>query len=292
VVKSFSNMVCRHQDVNMESLGYNPSDWGQSYGPASRCLPISPDPQTWQKGNRFEYFGIGLGNTGGCFEVGCSEGNEAIRVKFPNGKEAECREGEYIEASSMDSLIMQGKIGPCPPPSDFCRTVGCPNDCSANGDCANGKCQCYLGYYGAECSDRQDPDPALPSSPTAATTTTAIEENESGQGLDATSDSQVAKPMSVKETTSSGGLPMKAIVISAIVFVGLLVLALSAWLALRARRRSRPQFQRMQSSAPSQCPPVTAPTPASPGLTESADLDGGVSGVKAFQILYGSDIKV
>ena len=46
----------------------------------------------------------------------------------------------YHELCSKDSVSVPGK---------------CPNTCSFNGDCVDGKCFCFLGYHGHDCSKRE-----------------------------------------------------------------------------------------------------------------------------------------
>lgn len=46
----------------------------------------------------------------------------------------------YHELCSKDSVSVSGK---------------CPNTCNFNGDCVDGKCFCFLGYHGHDCSKRE-----------------------------------------------------------------------------------------------------------------------------------------
>lgn len=46
----------------------------------------------------------------------------------------------YHELCSKDSVSVPGK---------------CPNTCNFNGDCVDGKCFCFLGYHGHDCSERE-----------------------------------------------------------------------------------------------------------------------------------------
>merc|ERR1719443_2201454 len=67
--------------------------------------------------------------------------------------EAECPEGGYLEASSLNPRLRQGKIGPCPPPKDICPGLACEEDCGGRGDCAaGGECRCFLGHGGPACA--------------------------------------------------------------------------------------------------------------------------------------------
>lgn len=46
----------------------------------------------------------------------------------------------YHELCSKDSVSVPGK---------------CPNTCNFNGDCVDGKCFCFLGFHGHDCSKRE-----------------------------------------------------------------------------------------------------------------------------------------
>jgi len=49
----------------------------------------------------------------------------------------------------------------CPAYHELCNTDPvavsgqCPNSCNFNGDCVDGKCQCFLGFHGNDCSRRE-----------------------------------------------------------------------------------------------------------------------------------------
>ena len=63
----------------------------------------------------------------------------------------ECPPGGIVEVADNngESLV---RIGPCPDPSEICPSLACPADCSTNGRCLDGECQCFLGYIGEDCS--------------------------------------------------------------------------------------------------------------------------------------------
>ena len=52
----------------------------------------------------------------------------------------------YHELCSKDLVSVPGK---------------CPNTCNFNGDCVNGRCFCFLGYHGHDCSKRERLVPGL-----------------------------------------------------------------------------------------------------------------------------------
>lgn len=55
----------------------------------------------------------------------------------------------------------------CPAYHELCSSVPvsvfgqCPNSCNFNGDCVDGKCRCFLGFHGHDCSSRKRLDPSL-----------------------------------------------------------------------------------------------------------------------------------
>ena len=48
IVTPFANTQCRDVGVSETTLGFDPKRWGQHYGRFGRCLPIAPEPATWQ----------------------------------------------------------------------------------------------------------------------------------------------------------------------------------------------------------------------------------------------------
>lgn len=46
----------------------------------------------------------------------------------------------------------EGGLLQCPIAADFCRFSGCPDDCSALGDCYEGTCFCFPGFSGPSCN--------------------------------------------------------------------------------------------------------------------------------------------
>ena len=63
----------------------------------------------------------------------------------------ECPAGGFLEIADIsgEGLV---RIGPCPESSEICPSLSCPADCSTNGRCLDGECQCFLGYAGEDCS--------------------------------------------------------------------------------------------------------------------------------------------
>ena len=48
IVTPFANTQCRDVGVSETTLGFDSKRWGQHYGRFGRCLPIAPEPATWQ----------------------------------------------------------------------------------------------------------------------------------------------------------------------------------------------------------------------------------------------------
>ncbi|WZN63138.1 leishmanolysin-like zinc metallopeptidase [Chloropicon roscoffensis] len=287
-VQTFDNMRCREPSQGEGSLGYDPLKWGQSYGPGSRCLPISSDPAAWQRGNAFAYEIMDIGGGGGCFNVRCDGGGTRVMVSMGGEAEAECPEGGYLEASSLNPRLRQGKIGPCPPPKDICPGLACEEDCGGRGDCAaGGECRCFLGHGGPACA-LDVPDDFLPP------TTVRSQQPEA----EAASVSASEAPAAV----DSPKVPWMVVAVGSIVVVGIIVIAVVVTMLVRRRRSGRGARDYRRASAASgrrlvsemAAGPALAAQPAKqePGLLESKDLDGGVVGVKAHTLLYGSDIRI
>merc|ERR1712072_26189 len=206
--------------------------------------------------------------------------------------------GGYVDASSLDSRFRQGKDRSLSSLDHFCSSLGCPGDCSVNGDCDNGKCFCYLGSNGKACESRGIPANSLNS----VENPSIVIPSNTGMGLDALSNS--SQNMSALATTEveveAKAIPLKAIVISAIVGVGLVAGAATV-LVLYWRRRSHGPNSKSarrrysKESAMVQTQRQQAPPPSSSGHDvglKTADLDGGLSGVKHMNLLYGNDIQL
>ena len=61
---------------------------------------------------------------------------------------------DYFHAHALGELI-------CPAYHELCNvnpapvSGQCPNSCRFNGDCIDGRCQCFLGFEGHDCSQRK-----------------------------------------------------------------------------------------------------------------------------------------
>eukprot|EP00951_Prasinocladus_malaysianus_P005624 scaffold39670_cov46-Prasinocladus_malaysianus.AAC.1 len=141
-----------------------------SNGHFSRCMEVRLlfMPHQQQSGYPVHYYGWEAESQPGdtsniypasvCVKMTCEGGGLHLVI----GSQATlCPPGGYLEvaedqASGQASIL---RIGPCPEPGEICPSLSCPEDCSTNGRCLDGKCQCFLGYTGADCSKARKPDP-------------------------------------------------------------------------------------------------------------------------------------
>jgi hypothetical protein len=68
------------------------------------------------------------------------------------GTRAEGPPGGRLDLPSLGVGILEGVIEPCPQPGNICPFLGCENDCSGNGVCVAGACQCYVDWQGSSCA--------------------------------------------------------------------------------------------------------------------------------------------
>ncbi|XP_023545765.1 leishmanolysin homolog [Cucurbita pepo subsp. pepo] len=121
---------------------------GEVRGSNSRCMASSLVRTGFVRGSMTQ------GN--GCYQHRCINNSLEVAVdgmwkvcpeagglvQFP-GFNGELLCPAYHELCSKDSVSVPGK---------------CPNTCSFNGDCVDGKCFCFLGYHGHDCSKRSCPN--------------------------------------------------------------------------------------------------------------------------------------
>eukprot|EP00215_Chloropicon_roscoffensis_P000874 CAMPEP_0198461880 /NCGR_PEP_ID=MMETSP1456-20131121/507_1 /TAXON_ID=1461544 ORGANISM="Unidentified sp., Strain RCC1871" /NCGR_SAMPLE_ID=MMETSP1456 /ASSEMBLY_ACC=CAM_ASM_001119 /LENGTH=685 /DNA_ID=CAMNT_0044186987 /DNA_START=89 /DNA_END=2149 /DNA_ORIENTATION=+ len=286
-VQTFDNMRCREPSQGEGSLGYDPLKWGQSYGPGSRCLPISSDPAAWQRGNAFAYEIMDIGGGGGCFNVRCDGGGTRVMVSMGGEAEAECPEGGYLEASSLNPRLRQGKIGPCPPPKDIARALHARRTAGEEGTAPPAG--------SAVASSGTAPRPAHWTSLTTSFPPPQFGANAGGGGGLGLCQRGPRRGRLAQGALDGGGRGLH-----------------------RRRRDHRDRGGGDDASAEEEeraggkglpegsaasgrrlvsemaAGPALAAQPAKqePGLLESKDLDGGVVGVKAHTLLYGSDIRI
>jgi len=133
--------TCRTmQPINTQSDCLNPDvqpEYAfQSHGEFSRC--IEGDSQV-----------PGVNVDGGtCMRMVCEKQKLYLIV---SSQTVECPPGRYLDVTAEDGVSVV-RVGPCPRPSDICPELSCPKDCSSNGRCIDGTCQCFLGYNGEDCS--------------------------------------------------------------------------------------------------------------------------------------------
>ncbi|XP_022951479.1 leishmanolysin-like [Cucurbita moschata] len=121
---------------------------GEVRGSNSRCMASSLVRTGFVRGSMTQ------GN--GCYQHRCINNSLEVAVdgmwklcpqaggpvQFP-GFNGELVCPAYHELCSKDLVSVPGK---------------CPNTCNFNGDCVNGKCFCFLGYHGHDCSKRSCPN--------------------------------------------------------------------------------------------------------------------------------------
>jgi len=86
---------------------------------------------------------------GACLRGACINGEYHIVI---GGGSFRCPPGGYLDIAQSTREGALLRIGPCPPSEEICPSLSCPADCSTNGRCIDGACQCFLGYTGWDCS--------------------------------------------------------------------------------------------------------------------------------------------
>ena len=86
-----------------------------------------------------------------CFKYSCSGSGVNTRLQVHVGSKT-------LTCSRKGSLSVSGYKGHinCPNPQEFCSTIGrkhCPRGCMGRGQCVNGTCKCYKGYFGKDCAN-------------------------------------------------------------------------------------------------------------------------------------------
>ncbi|CAG9465497.1 unnamed protein product [Pedinophyceae sp. YPF-701] len=205
-------------ELRQGSLG----DLGMHYGAYSRCLPLQPGGIR-RRGSRYT-------ERAGCFRTSCSGGQ--LMVSVGGSAPFACPAGETVDLA--DVSIFEGTIGPCPDSSTICPSLSCPDDCSGNGQCIAGKCECYLGHRGSNCAAVDSTSLNVVSQGAASTGTAFSGDGASGEGLN---DSTVT--LAVVVGSSVLGAASIGVVIAA--FVYLRKLKRDEEKAKQARREERAQ---------------------------------------------------
>eukprot|EP00892_Ulva_mutabilis_P007549 jgi/Ulvmu1/5166/UM021_0183.1 len=156
--------------LQAEMLTFTESEgnYGKYLGPGSRCIMQSPG---------FSRNGFASNSkrpSGGCYHTRCKgeEGSRQLYVRFEGPDlDVACPSGSYVDLSLVKGLdyLPGSQLGPCPDNSLMCgrgdleqgwRECG-ESDCSANGDCLQGRCHCHIGFVGPFCDQticRSDED--------------------------------------------------------------------------------------------------------------------------------------
>ncbi|XP_030950409.1 uncharacterized protein LOC126712181 [Quercus robur] len=120
---------------------------GEVRGGNSRCMASSLVRTGFVRGTMTQ------GN--GCYQHRCSNNSLEVAV---DGMWKVCPEA----GGPIQFLGFNGELI-CPAYHELCSTgpvVGsghCPNSCTFNGDCVDGRCHCFLGFHGHDCSQRTCP---------------------------------------------------------------------------------------------------------------------------------------
>ncbi|WOK99198.1 leishmanolysin-like peptidase [Canna indica] len=119
---------------------------GEVRGINSRCMASSLVRTGFVRGST-------QGN--GCYQHRCIDNTLEVAV---DGIWKVCPQvGGPIQFPGFHGELM------CPAYHELCNNVSvpgigqCPNFCSFNGDCVDGKCHCFLGFHGDDCSKRSCP---------------------------------------------------------------------------------------------------------------------------------------
>mmetsp|Transcript_18566 Transcript_18566/g.57658 ORF Transcript_18566/g.57658 Transcript_18566/m.57658 type:complete len:567 (-) Transcript_18566:69-1769(-) len=159
--------------------------WGASYGEGAACVPVD-DAITWERvGGSIGLDGVPANDAQGgfvytreagqatCMDVRCNDEGTELTVVIGND-EHPCPEGEYVEMADIGAAFSNGRIGPCPAPTEVCERVSCGAGkgdafCGSDEDAghcgAGGECACFLGHAGARCTETlcfRDPYPGAP----------------------------------------------------------------------------------------------------------------------------------
>jgi hypothetical protein len=142
---AISNGDCRLSS-NMNSSN---NLFDETYGTNSMCFGGTLTKNTYPQ------FFDNTSPRGMCFSYNCStagDGWYSLSMKIGN-QTVNCPSygGATIAANYLGYVI-------CPNPQVYCYDMpDCPNNCSSNGICVNGVCQCYMGYNLTDCSNLMCP---------------------------------------------------------------------------------------------------------------------------------------
>ncbi|KAL7607136.1 uncharacterized protein LOC111920667 [Lactuca sativa] len=122
---------------------------GEVRGSNSRCMASSLVRNGFVRGS------MAQGN--GCYQHRCV--NMTLEVAVDGIWKACPEAGGPVQFPGFNGELI------CPAHHELCSvkknpllvSTQCPNSCNSNGDCVNGKCICFLGFHGHDCSKRSCP---------------------------------------------------------------------------------------------------------------------------------------
>ncbi|KAK4771023.1 hypothetical protein SAY87_031555 [Trapa incisa] len=120
---------------------------GEVRGSSSRCMASSLVRTGFIRGS------LTQGN--GCYQHRCV--NNSLEVAVDDIWKVCPVSGGPIQYPGFNGELL------CPAYHELCSTSPapvagqCPNSCSFNGDCIDGRCHCFLGYHGHDCNKRSCP---------------------------------------------------------------------------------------------------------------------------------------
>jgi len=150
IVQPFKNTHCTEVEHEPETQHV---DLAMRHKPGARCIPV----ESYKISRTENFFTVYRSDLGAaCFDIECK--GRDLYVKIPatpyhEGKDIRCPTGGFVDLTDYGLGFDEGTIGPCPRNDLLCESWGCPNDCSSNGRCFEGKCFCDIGYVGESCSD-------------------------------------------------------------------------------------------------------------------------------------------